>query len=381
MFVKYLKLCRFRNTFDLELHPNPRFNLLVGKNAQGKTNIIESIYLFSSGTSFRSSEFRDMIGIDCETASADMVIARSSGDDKLKFSMTRTKKEFIRNSKNSRFSSKTGLYAVIFAPEEILLLRGSPAGRRKYIDTLINQVSPAHSSLVKKYTKVIAQRNKLLQMVSLSRCEIKKIIPSWNSQLIQLGARLTFERSKWIARLNKLIPVKYSAMASGDGEARFHYQPNCGIENIGQDISIIEGRMEEMLSQREDDEFARCLTLVGPHRDDLVAMMGDRPVREYGSQGQHRTFMLAVKMSEVDFIKNETGELPVLLLDDVASELDESRNAFLFNYLRHLDVQVFITSTSRKDIRLPDAEDVNVFYVESGRVSDGKCSNSNVCAV
>jgi DNA replication and repair protein RecF len=91
--------------------------------------------------------------------------------------------------------------------------------------------------------------------------------------------------------------------------------------------------------------------------------------------------MLAVKMSEVEFIKNETGELPVLLLDDVASELDESRNAFLFNYLRHLDVQVFITSTSRKDIRLPDAEDVNVFYVKSGRVSDGKCSNSNVCAV
>ncbi len=126
MFVKSLKLCRFRNAFNLELHPNPRFNLLVGNNAQGKTNIIESIYLFASGGSFRSSEFRDMIGLGSDNASAEALITSSSGDDKLKFSLSRARKEFVRNGKNARLSSKIGLYAVIFAPEEILLLRGFP---------------------------------------------------------------------------------------------------------------------------------------------------------------------------------------------------------------------------------------------------------------
>ncbi len=167
--------------------------------------------------------------------------------------------------------------------------------------------------------------------------------------------------------MNKFIPVKYSAMASGDGEASFQYQPNCGIDIIGGEIADIENRMEEMLRKREDDEFSRCLTLVGPHRDDLVAMMGDRPVREYGSQGQHRTFILAVKMSEADFIRQETGEFPILLLDDVAAGSLRAATLFLFEYLRHLDVQVFITSTSRKDIRLQDVEDVSVFMWNQGQ--------------
>jgi DNA replication and repair protein RecF len=372
MRVEELKLKNFRNIAELSISPGPAFNLLVGRNAQGKTNVIESICLISTGSSFRASDFRDMIMRGKQRAEVQAKAAGEAGADKLSVTMDDRRKSFLKNDKRAIASRASRICTVLFAPEEIMLLKEGPASRRKYMDVLISQVCPPHRTNVGKYEKVVRQRNRLLGDPEISTAKKKSGLRPWDDQLIDLGARITWERDRWCVRLNEFIPSSYGEMAPEEGDACFEYAPYCGQEAVSGGPGELRAELARQVELRRDDELLRGFTVVGPHRDDFTARIGKGEVRHYGSQGQHRSFVLAMKMAETSLFRDVTGEEPILLLDDVASELDSGRNRFFFEGLRRARGQVFITATKDRDVHLGKSSDVAVFDVEAGKAATRK---------
>lgn len=366
MHIESIALKGFRNITDLRLAPGPGVNLLIGANAQGKTNVIEAIDLLSTGSSFRTPEFRDMIGWEATRAEVAATVSAVAGRDHIKVTMDSARKGFQRNGKRALVKGTASLKTVIFAPEEIMLLRSSPGARRRYVDAFISQLLPAHRGNVSKYEKVVRQRNRILSDADTPKVSRMKELAPWDDQLVELGGRIVIARHEWIERLNEHLPGQYMKIASIDGRAEFVYVPHCGAGLVGQGLPAIRGGLERQLAARREDEFMRCTTLVGPHRDDLEARIGGAAVKSFGSQGQHRSFVLALKLAEMAMLKEEAREDPVLLLDDVASELDCDRNRFFFEAIAANTGQVFITATSEKEIGPMGSGRTQLFSVSRG---------------
>ncbi|MFA5812347.1 MAG: DNA replication/repair protein RecF, partial [bacterium] len=361
MLIESLRLRDFRNAADLRLVPGQRINLLVGRNAQGKTNIIEAIGLLSTGQSFRAPDFRDMIRWDREAAEVSARAICAAGSDELKINIDVRRKLFTRNEKRVTSKAPSNFFTVLFAPEEILLLKGPPAGRRRYIDSLIFQLSQPHRNHAMQYDKVMRQRNRLLQDIRLSESARTTGLRPWDEQLAELGSRIIVARNDWCGRINSLLPDRYRSIAPEEGYARFAYAPHCGQRALEKGLEGVMERLREQLEERRKDELVRGVSLVGPHRDDLEAEIGPSRVKHFGSQGQHRSFVLALKIAEMDLLREAAGgEEPILLLDDVASELDPERNRYFFEGLRAARGQVFITATSEADIKLPAGSEMTI---------------------
>jgi DNA replication and repair protein RecF len=292
-----------------------------------------------------------------------------AGADKLSVTMDDRRKSFLKNGKRAIASRSSRVCTVLFAPEEIMLLKEGPSSRRKYMDVLISQVCPPHRTNVGKYEKVVRQRNRLLGDPDVAISKKRAGLRPWDDQLIDLGARITEERDRWCIRLNEFIPPCYGEMAPEEGDACFEYAPYCGREAVSEGMEELRAELSRQVEIRRDDELTRGFTVVGPHRDDFTARIGEGEVRHYGSQGQHRSFVLAMKMAETSLFRDVTGEEPILLLDDVASELDSGRNCFFFESLRRTRGQVFITATKDRDVHLGNSSEVAVFDVEAGKAS------------
>jgi DNA replication and repair protein RecF len=348
------------------------FNLLVGKNAQGKTNIVESIGLISTGQSFRATDFRDMIMNGREAAEVRAQAHGTLGSDLLTVRIDDRRKTFEKNGKRAIASKSSRVCTVLFAPEEIMLLRQSPAARRRYMDTLISQLNPAHKTKVGKYERVLRQRNRLLGDPELSKSAKMLGLKPWDTQLVDLGAKIADSRSTWATRLNEFVPTHYEGIAPSDKPAIFEYAPFCGDEAISMGPVGIGAALADQLERRREDELTRGFTVVGPQRDDFEARIGTGEVKHYGSQGQHRSFVLALKMAEMSLFRDVMGEEPILLLDDVASELDSGRNRSFFESLRRARGQVFITATEENYVHLGKSCDARVFDVEAGHAAARK---------
>lgn len=366
MFIDTLTLRQFRNFDEGTFSFDRNFNLIVGANAQGKTNVLEAIAMVASGRSFRTSEFRDCIAWEGEGAGVVARVQGPKGVDEIAAQLTREKKHFRRNGKRAR---PNGPHFVLFAPEEILLLKEGPAARRKYVDAFAAGLMPTHRRLVREYERTLAQRNRLLQDERLSEAQWRDRIRPWDEQLARTGSALVRSRARWIDRLNEELPRQYRAIAPHDGAARFCYRPFCGEAPLAGDDVALQEHFSAELARRWPDECIRRTTLVGPHRDDVVAHLGESEVKRYGSQGQHRSFVLALKIAEIDIHRQDRGEIPLLLLDDVASELDEQRNRHFFDYLTQVQGQVFITATAAHDVRLSAPEGVRRYHIEAGRAA------------
>jgi DNA replication and repair protein RecF len=366
MYLTHLHLKSFRNFEDQIFEFGRSFNILVGDNAQGKTNVLEAISLLCAGSSFRTSEWRDMIAQGRGAARVAARLESERGSDELVVELGDPRKKFIKNGKNTTPGGFAGLHAVLFAPEEILLLRTQPGARRKFIDTFVSSFVPGYKKLVRDYSSVVSQRNKILSDDALTPIERKTNLLPWNEQLIQLGTRVVVTRNEWISKINETLPSHYGEIAVDDGEARFHYKPHSCEAGVASDAQAVKGSYEEALENRARDEWIRGVTLVGPHRDDLVAHIGSGPVKRFASQGQHRSFVLALKVAEMEVYRSIAGEEPLLLLDDVASELDPNRNRRFFDYVRGSRGQVFITTTQESDVKLtPNALTIR-YGVERG---------------
>lgn len=303
-------------------------NIICGKNAQGKTNLLESIWLFTGGRSFRGSKDFELIGFGKQQASVTAKICSKDIKDEVKIEIYRgTRSAFVNGISRGRASSLIGEFrCVIFSPEHLCIVKGSPEGRRKLIDTAICQLKPAYAAAISRYNQVLRSRNALLRQ-ALQKSNIPDSLDVWDIKLCEYGARILHERMKYIEEMKPLVSSAYAGISGNKEEMTISYNNN--KDGKIPDIKDIEKDISRRLFENRKRDLASGSTSVGPHRDELEISLDNLPARNFGSQGQCRSCVLAIKTAEAELVKKFTGEPPVILLDDVMSELDGGRREYV----------------------------------------------------
>lgn len=373
MIVKDLRLINFRNYFNLNVEFNDNTNIFIGKNAQGKTNLIESIYICSNGKSFRTNKDRELINFNKEQAYIGANIKINNLEKFIEIKMEKDKPKRIRINKSELKNYKelnTGLIAVVFCPDDLKMIKEGPMLRRNFLDINISQIKPVYNYNLIRYNKVLMQRNNLLKT-----CRVKKdllnLIDVFDIQLSKLGTSIIIERDKFINELNMLINPTHKNLTCDKEIVELKY-----LSNIPRliDRESIEKEYLKLLKFNLNRDLEYGLTEIGPHRDDLSMLINNKDVKIYGSQGQQRTLVLSIKLSVVEYIKKYFGIYPVVLLDDVFSELDEDRRRFLASSFKNM--QVFITVTDAVDLSVIQDLSKSVFIVEDGKLIKKHSNNS-----
>ena len=358
MKLKQLELKNFRNCGHVCLEFSRQKTLIIGKNAQGKTNILESIYLLSDLKSPRTSVMADMIKFGAESFNINAVIEKNYTETELDFSYNNEKKRELRANKvkSSPKDFRQAVKTVLFSTKDLLLLRGAPQDRRDWLDRAISQIYPAYNERLAKYDKIRIQKNNLLKSEEIDF----KLLEVYNEQLVVAGANIIFIRKKFLKEIEILAAEKHRAIS--DSEA-FSLSYTCPEE----DIEKICTYLRNQLAEKRAEEMGRRQACVGPHRDDIEFKINGTDAVKFASQGQQRTLVLALKLGELEIIRQKTGFSPILLLDDVLAELDELRQNYLLKSIEN-GTQTILTSV---DTLLFDDEflkDVQIYKVENGVV-------------
>jgi DNA replication and repair protein RecF len=360
-----LSLRDFRNYRELEFKVDKNITILVGDNAQGKTNILESIYLLSTGHSHRTSREAELLRWNSPSFSVKAQFLRTGIQHSLEYRyIEQTKRKVILlNGIESKLKDTLGqITTVFFSPEDLQLVKGMPALRRRFIDMEISQVNPAYFRYLQQYTRILLQRNNALKLVR-ERKQASDIIDVWDAQLADIGAKIVVKRLESLKKLGLLARLMHRKITDGKEELHIQYQSRHDyVSYPDQAKEIIE---KELLQYRAQD-IGRATTSVGPHRDDLILSVNGNNLRLYGSQGQQRTGVLSLKLAEIEYMKSETGEYPILLLDDVLSELDSLRRKYLVETIKDR-VQTFVTTTGVYNLDVP-LEKASVIYVKDGQI-------------
>jgi len=345
MKVNKLILRNFRNYINLTLTFTHGINIFIGDNGQGKTNILEAIYYAAMGHSHRTNTDTELIRWQQDSASISIFFSRLSIENSivLKFN-TNQKKEIINNNYTIKPKELIGLLnVVLFSPEDLMLIKGMPTMRRRFLDMEISQISPAYYQQLLKYNRILAQRNTLLKKIR-EHTEKAEMLDAWDEQLATIGSQIVKKRQIAIKKLAMLANLMHRKITDNKENLTVIYHKHGIDENI---IENLADEYRKKLVELRQHDIYRGSTSVGPHRDDLILSVNGINLRTFGSQGQQRTGVLALKLSELEFIKSETGEYPVLLLDDVMSELDASRREHLIAFIQDR-IQTFITATEKK---------------------------------
>lgn len=379
MKAEGLQLRSYRNYGELTLDFAPGVNIFLGANAQGKTNIIEAVYYAALARSHRTSKDQELIGWEAEGAAMRLSFSRLSVASRLDFLWQRGKRRrILLNGQAIRPKELVGNFtAVLFSPEDLYLIKGAPAGRRTFLDAEISQSSPAYYHELSRYQHLLQQRNALLKKIRDHEAR-RDMLELWDGQLAESAARLVARRYLAVRRLSELarrcqsrisgalenLSLGYELHRHRDDAAPLAWE---GREMDGKSMaeSLTAWYNERMAKYRELD-IARSVTGLGPHRDDLLISVNGVDLRAYGSQGQQRTGALALKLAELDFLREGVGEYPVLLLDDVMSELDAGRRRELLAYLQREEIQTLITATDRA--YFPARSFGQFFSVRAGQV-------------
>lgn len=359
MRVEQISLTDFRNYTQSNVVLHPQLTTIVGDNAQGKTNCLEALYYLGRGRSFRTSHRADLVREGCDVAYLRARVVREDLRDDLGVEIGTIRRRFVRNEKGVRRPDKHWPQVILFAPEEVLLFKGGPSTRRDYLDALIEGIDPSYYTVRKSYQRVVQQRNRCLQFAhEQSRSAVLDQLAPWNAQLVEWGSKMLAHRQRWTEAINATLPTIHQSFAAADGFVALHYQPHVSDPAV----------FQHMLAEREDEELARGVTAVGPHRDELAVTMGGRDLRLYGSQGQHRSVVLSLKIAEVELGKEHRGSAPIFLLDDVASELDPGRTRAFFERLVGLRCQIVTTTTHIDGIIGDTAGSSSILHVASGTI-------------
>lgn len=368
MFVKSITLKNYRNYSSLELNTDSGVNIFVGNNAQGKTNLLESIFVLALTKSHRTPRDKELIEWESEQAQLRAVVERKYGTVQLDLIISRQgKKAKLNGLEQRKLSSFIGsLNAVMFAPEDLEIVKGSPAIRRRFLDMEIGQVQPNYLYHLQQYQKALIQRNNLLrQMWSSPNAQANTLLDIFNEQLVTYGVKIVRKRKQYIKKLQSWAEKIHAGISNGKEALTVTYSPSFAIPK--EDEAVLFEQFMLKLTQIKDQEVRRGMTLVGPHRDDLAFYINGKEVQTYGSQGQQRTTALSLKLAEIELMHEEIGEYPVLLLDDVLSELDSMRQIQLIETFQG-KVQTFITTTGIEGINLSKLHDANMLYVQNGKV-------------
>ena len=337
MIIKYHSAKNFRNIDNIEFEPHPEMNVIYGENGQGKTNIIESIWLLTGFYSFRARKNAQLIKQGIEEAEIENKFYSHSREQLAVMKINKRKEITLNGVKEESPRVMMGkYYAVVFSPATLGLVQDGPGERRKMLDIALSLIKPNYAVVMSRYLRVLEQRNALLKKLGEKSFDYDYMMP-WDTELADLGAKIIKYRLDYVEQLSALSSEIYEGISSGREKFDFYY--DFSKENFSQE-QIKEKLVAEIEKSREAD-IKRLYTNVGPHTHDLVLNLNGRDARIYGSQGQQRSCALAMKLGEASIIEKITGECPVVLLDDVMSELDEGRQTFILNYLDNW--QVFIT--------------------------------------
>lgn len=365
MRVNRLTLKNFRNYTQLSLDFTQNINVFIGENAQGKTNILEAIYFSAMGHSHRTYNEQEMVQWNQEESLIDLAFLRHNVENRLIFKLkSKQNKEIKLNDGAIKPREIIGCFnAVLFSPEDLLLIKGAPAGRRRFLDGEISQASPGYYHRLLQYNRIINQRNHLLKKIKESRTGLD-MLETWDDQTAKAAAYLVVKRQEAVKKLAMLANLMHRRITDSKENLGLIYY----CHEMGQVFpENLTAWYKQKLTDIRNADIVKGSTGVGPHRDDLILTVNGINLRTFGSQGQQRTGILALKLAELEFIKSETGEYPVLLLDDVMSELDISRREQLINFIRD-KIQTFITATDEK--YFPTQKFGRYYRVEKGTVME-----------
>ena len=361
MYITEVSLQNFRNLAQLKIEPPEGINVIYGSNAQGKTNFLESLYFCAMGRSLRGKSDQQLIRFEEEESHIRMLVQRKQRYDRIDVHLKKDEKKGI--AVNGLPVRKLGdlfgtLYAVIFSPEDLSLVKDGPAERRRFLDMELCQLSKVYYYDLQQYYRILKQRNNLLKEIQ-KKPALQETLFVWDDQLAEYGERIIAARKRFLLRLDEIAAEKLSQLTGGKDHLQTIYKPNCEA-----------GTLAEKLQKNIDRDIYFGSTQSGPHKDDILFSIDGREVKVYGSQGQQRTTALAARLAEIDLIHEETGVEPVLLLDDVFSELDENRQKYLLKSIEGL--QAFVTCTGIEDSVKKYISKDNLFYVENGVITPQK---------
>lgn len=373
MQITELTLRSYRSYETLHLAFDPGVQIFLGANAQGKTNIIEALYYAAFGRSHRTSSDAELIRVGADGAHIGLSFRRHDVPGELSFTFVRGARRRITYAGESlRQRDLVGILPmVLFSPEDLFLVKGAPALRRRYLDAELSQASPAYYGELLRYTRILKQRNAVLKDIR-ERLAAPDDLSPWDAQLARSAAYIVTRRIAAVAQLGALSARVQAVLAAGEELALAYEIAGAGGEDFAEDdmTESLHVWYNKMLCEGRARDIARAATGVGPHLDDLVLRVGGMSLRSYGSQGQQRTGALALKLAELFYLQENIGEAPILLLDDVMSELDADRRRALLDFIRHEHIQTFITAT---DAAYFPAERMGTYrYVEAGTVRDEK---------
>ena len=357
MNIRSIELKNFRNYENLEISLDEGTNILFGDNAQGKTNILEAAYMSGTTKSHKGSRDREMIRFGEEEAHLKTVVVRGGREYQIDMHLKKNRAKGIAIDKIpiKKASELFGILNIVFfSPEDLNIIKNGPAERRRFLDSELCQLDRIYLADLTNYNKILAQRNKLLKDM-IYRPSLSDTLPVWDMQLIETGKKIIRRRKQFVDELREIVSDIHYRISGGKEELFLKYEPN--IDDIF---------FEDELSRAKEKDKKLCQTSVGPHRDDLLFSIGDVDIRKYGSQGQQRTSALSLKLAEIELVRKSISDTPVLLLDDVLSELDSSRQNYLLNNIS--DTQTIITCTGLDEFVRNRFTVNRVFEVIAGHV-------------
>jgi len=392
LLVRSLHTCDFRNLRDVEYRPHPRFNVIFGDNGQGKTNLLESIFLLATQRSFRRSRLDDLVRFGAEKAEVVASICHAEVERRLAIQILTkpSRKMALCDGKSARSSDYfQGVHVVLFAPEDLLLPKGSPEERRRFLDRAIWNTCPGYLDEVRTYELVLKSRNAVLRNMLVSAgarrptrttasmgvgemavdgesSDSEAMLEVYSQQLAQAGARIIDRRRHYLRTIAPQVEATFDRISRSGLCASLEYQAKVSSREIeGASASELVGILQEQFERDRRRDRLRGFTHSGPHGDDMQISLDGREAALHASQGQMRALVLALKITEIQHLFFLHGDPPVLLLDDVSSELDAQRNGYLFDFLRAMPSQVFITTTSPEYVKL-DQDRLDVRMAEGG---------------
>lgn len=361
MIIKSIELQNFRNYEDLNISFDEGTNIFYGDNAQGKTNILEAAYLSGTTKSHKCSKDKEMIRFGEQESHIRTVVVKKDKEYQIDMHLKNNRSKGIAINKVpiKKASELFGiLNMVFFSPEDLNIIKNGPAERRRFLDSELCQLDKIYLSDLTTYNKILNQRNKLLKDM-VYRPDLKDTLPVWDMQLVENGRKIIRRRKQFVDELNEIVHDIHYRISGEKEDLLLQYEPS--IEDIF---------FEDELSRVKERDMRQCMTSVGPHRDDLLFSIGEVDIRKFGSQGQQRTSALSLKLSEIELVKRSIHDTPVLLLDDVLSELDSNRQNYLLNSIH--DTQTLITCTGLDEFVKNRFHINKIFKVVQGTVEERK---------
>ena len=361
MYFKEIHLKNFRNYKNENIVFHKKINIITGMNAQGKTNLLESLYIMSLGKSFRTNKDREMIGFKQKYCNAKAEYIKEKRENNIEIAIANEGKSIkingVRIEKNIELLEN--IYIVIFSPEDLKIIKDEPEKRRKFIDRELCQLKPVYYRNLGRYKKILIQRNTLLKQERIEEA----MLEVWDKALAEYGSKIIIERQGFVEKINRISEYLHFNITNGKEKLELFYEPV--VPSMG-NLERTESHFLERLRKERKVDIQRGNTGSGPHKDDMKVCINGVDARQYGSQGQQRTAALSLKLAEIKIIKEEKEDDAILLLDDVLSELDEERQQFLINTLS--DVQLFITTSDPGDNLLKSLREGYHFVIKQGRV-------------